>query len=282
MGSSGTPIQVVANYFDLMKIPKFAFTQYRVDFEPEIENSRVKSGILSDQKPTLGGFIYDRGSTVYLVKSLPDDITVLDVKIRDGTEVKIKLKKTNVISMNSDSSIQILNTILKRAMGKLKLQLVGRNLYDAVAKKTVDCRIELWPGYITSIRQHERKILLCCELSHKVMRKESALSILMDLMKSHPRNYQDAFAKEMIGTTVLTDYNNKTYKIADVDYKQTPSSTFLSKQDSEESFISYYERRYKITIHHPKQPLLICKANAKAIRGGQVSFIYKGNIIVQF
>ena len=281
MGSSGRSVRLSANYFELMKKPQLAFTQYHLDFEPEIENSRVKNGILSDQKATLGGFIYDRGSTVYLVKSLPDDITVLDVKIRDGTEVKIKLKKTNVISMNSDSSIQILNTILKRAMGKLKLQLVGRNLYDAVAKKTVDCRIELWPGYITSIRQHERKILLCCELSHKVMRKDTALSILMELSRSQPRNYQEAFSKEMIGTTVLTDYNNKTYKIDDVEYTLTPSSTFCSKTGSEESYISYYERRYKITIRDPKQPMLICKANAKAIRAGQV-ISFRLNLIKKF
>lgn len=29
-------------------------------------------------------------------------------------------------------------------------------------------KIELWPGYITSIRQHEQDILVCCEVSHKV------------------------------------------------------------------------------------------------------------------
>lgn len=273
MGSTGTAVLLKCNYFDLMSRPQFAFTQYRIDFEPQIENSRVRSGIINDQKPTLGGLIYDRGSTLYLIKSLPDNNTVLNVTIRDGTEVKIKLKKTNVVNMTDDLSFQILNIILRRAMGKLNLQLVGRNLYDAVAKKTIDCRIELWPGYITSIRQHERKILLRCELSHKVMRRETALSVLEDLIRSQPRNYKEAFAKEMIGTTVLTDYNNKTYKIACVDYDETPASTFSTKQNAEESFISYYERRYKITIRNSKQPLLICKSNAKAIRAGQVSFI---------
>lgn len=270
-GSSGTVIPLITNYFEIMTRPQFAFTQYRVDFEPEIENTRVKNGILTDQKPIIGGFIYDRGSTVYTVKPLQDENTVLNVKIRDGTDLKIKLKKTNVVFMTSDTSFPILNIILRRAMGKLNLQLVGRNLYDAVAKKIIDSRIELWPGYITSIRQHERKILLCCELSHKVMRTETALSILMDLLRSCPSNYKDVFAKEMIGTTVLTDYNNKTYKIANVDFQKSPSSTFPSKNGGEESFISYYKRRYDITIRDPRQPLLICKANAKAIRAGQVS-----------
>jgi aubergine-like protein len=29
-------------------------------------------------------------------------------------------------------------------------------------------RIELWPGFITSIRQHELNILSCIEVAHKV------------------------------------------------------------------------------------------------------------------
>lgn len=270
MGSSGTAVQLKTNYFKIMTRPQFAFTQYHVEFEPAIENSRVKSGILSDQKPKIGGFIYDRGSTIYTINPLREDTTILNVTIRDGTELRIKLKKTSVVPMTSDTSFQILNTILRRAMGKLNLQLVGRNLYDAIAKKVIDSRIELWPGYITSIRQHERHIYVVCEIAHKVMRKETALSILIDLMRSQPRNYQDAFSKEMIGSTVLTDYNNKTYKIAFVDFQLTPSSTFPTK-NGEESFIQYYKKRYDITIRDPKQPLLICKANAKAIRAGQVS-----------
>ncbi|CAO1313617.1 unnamed protein product [Diamesa serratosioi] len=273
MGSSGQAILCRGNYFNLMNRPQFTFTQYHLDFEPEIENARVRGGILNDQKPILGGFIYDRGSTVYLIKPLMDDMNVFNVKSNDGTEVKMKLKKTNVIDMCNDSSIQILNTILRRAMAKLDLQLVGRNLYDAVAKKKIDARIELWPGYITSIRQHERLILLCCEISHKVMRNETVLSILLDLMRSQPTTYQDAFAKIMIGATVLTDYNNKTYKIADVDFQKTPELTFSTKKGTEESFISYYLRRYKISIRNPKQPLIICKANAKAIRAGQSEII---------
>lgn len=29
-------------------------------------------------------------------------------------------------------------------------------------------KVELWPGYITSARQHEKDVLVCCEVSHKV------------------------------------------------------------------------------------------------------------------
>ena len=34
-------------------------------------------------------------------------------------------------------------------------------------------KIELWPGYVTSIRQHEHKLLLCCEPKFKVVRTDT-------------------------------------------------------------------------------------------------------------
>ncbi|XP_037029401.1 ferrochelatase, mitochondrial-like [Bradysia coprophila] len=47
------------------------------------------------------------------------------------------------------------NLILRRSMEALKLQLVGRNFFDAVAKVDIPQRqLQLCPGYLTSIRQY--------------------------------------------------------------------------------------------------------------------------------
>lgn len=48
--------------------------------------------------------------------------------------------------------------------------------------------LELWPGYKTSIRQHESNILMCVEITHKVMRMETAYDILQDI---HRRSRDD-------------------------------------------------------------------------------------------
>lgn len=39
-------------------------------------------------------------------------------------------------------------------------------------------KLELWPGYLTSIRQHETDILMCAGINHKIMRQETALELL--------------------------------------------------------------------------------------------------------
>lgn len=51
-------------------------------------------------------------------------------------------------------------------------------------------KLELWPGYITSIRQHEQQILMCAEITHKVMRNETILDILYDSYEYNRNDYQ--------------------------------------------------------------------------------------------
>lgn len=71
------------------------------------------------------------------------------------------------------------------------------------------------------------------------MRNESCYKLLID--SQHTRNYQTEFSKLVIGTTVLTDYNNKTYKVDDVDYKSTPLCTFDTK-DGPITYVDYYQK----------------------------------------
>lgn len=100
--------------------------------------------------------------------------------------------------------------------------------------------MQLWPGYVTSIRQHERDILVCAEITHKVMRMETINDILRNCLRVS-NDYKATFHKLVLGTTVLTDYNNKTYRIDDIDYDHSPSSTFMTK-DGPLSYVDYYKR----------------------------------------
>ena len=46
-------------------------------------------------------------------------------------------------------------------------------------------KIELWPGYVTSIKQHEDDILMMAEVTHKVMRTDTVADLLKDIIRSH-------------------------------------------------------------------------------------------------
>lgn len=123
-------------------------------------------------------------------------------------------------------------------------------------------KIQLWPGYVTSIRQHEHKILLNVEIGYKFLRMETMRHLFDQCQQDSTRMMNVA-----CGQIVLTTYNNTTYRIDRIDFETTPMSTF-KKGDKEISYMAYYKERYGITIQDPKQPMLVSKAKARQIRGG--------------
>lgn len=78
----------------------------------------------------------------------------------------------------------------------------------------------------------------------------------------------------MIGIIALTDYNNNTYRIEDVDFDTNPSSTFSLKSGETISYQEYYKKKYKIIITNASQPMLVTRTKPKARNAGQGEFVY--------
>lgn len=102
-----------------------------------------------------------------------------------------------------------------------------------------DFRLQLWPGYTTSIRQHESNLLMMAEVKHKLMRDENLLDILRRCHAENRNNYQQAYVNMVVGSVVLARYDNRTYRIADVDFTMNPTNTF-EKNGQQISFIDYF------------------------------------------
>lgn len=101
--------------------------------------------------------------------------------------------------------------------------------------------MELWPGYITSIRQHEEWILMCSDIATKFMRIDTVLYLLNECFQEERSQYQRNFKSKIIGTVVLTGYNNKTYRVDDVDWDSTPESTFKRNDGTSISYQQYFK-----------------------------------------
>lgn len=132
--------------------------------------------------------------------------------------------------------------------------------------------LQLWPGYINAIRQHERDVLVCVEIGTKVMRTDTLLHVLEQCYRSNYGDYKIAFDNRVLGSVVLTTYNNKTYKITGVDYEETPESDFHLKDGTTVTYIEYYKRKYDINIKNRNQPLLISRSSEREERAGQAKF----------
>lgn len=261
-------MQLTTNYFILKRKPNWCLYQYRVDFTPEPELLGIRRRLMFMHKQLLGGYLYDTRNTIYMVNKLEQNPTVLEGSDRDENVYSVSFRLVGIISMDTSESLQVLNVILRRAMDGLQLQLIGRNFFDPKAVTNLpQAQLQLWPGYITSIRQHETDVMLCAEITNKVMRTETIHSIMTRLYRESGNNFRTAFQQEVLGMTVLTDYNNKTYRIDDVDFTTSPSDTFDLK-GTQVSFIEYYAKKYHITIRDPQQPLLISRARQRDLRGG--------------
>lgn len=73
----------------------------------------------------------------------------------------------------------------------------------------------------------------------------------------------------------MTRYNNKTYRIDDVDFSMNPQSTFhLRKEDRDISYMEYYSKRYQVTIRSATQPLLVSRPSRRDVNRGDDQPIY--------
>lgn len=73
----------------------------------------------------------------------------------------------------------------------------------------------------------------------------------------------------------MTDYNNNTYRIDDIDFSRTPQSTFpFGKDKVPTTYVQYYKSKYGINIRDVKQPLLASRSDQRDRRAGQDEIIY--------
>ncbi|KAB0805015.1 hypothetical protein PPYR_01985 [Photinus pyralis] len=275
-GTHGNPVKLCANYFKLLQKPDWSLYQYRVDFSPEEDRTNVKKGqFRRATREVLTGYIFD-GTVMFTPTRLnPDPMELFIKDEHTNADVRISIRLVKDVAAGDYQYLQLFNIIMRKCLSHLNLQLVGRNFFDAVAKVSIpEHHMELWPGYVTSIRQHENDILMCAEITHKVMRYDTVLQLLNECVESDRNNYKTLFQKRIIGSVVLTEYNNRTYHIDDVDFNTSPSSTFNKRDGTSISFVQYFKDRYNLNISDKRQPMLVSRAKAREIRSGMAEMVF--------
>lgn len=72
---------------------------------------------------------------------------------------------------------------------------------------------------------------------------------------------------------LLLRYNNKTYRIDDIDFNKNPLTKFKTHKGEEMTFVDYYKKNYDISIYDMEQPLIVSNPKARDVkaRGGDDS-----------
>ncbi|CAI6359066.1 unnamed protein product [Macrosiphum euphorbiae] len=271
-GHSGQPVKLLANYFPITSYTNWCLYQYRVDFNPEEDRIGTKKGLLGQHRERLGGYLFD-GTMLFSGKRFdPPVFELTSTRRSDDQIVVITVKFTNVIETGDYANIQVLNILLRNCLRHLNLTMIGRNFYDPEAKiDMAQYKLQLWPGYETTIDRYEDNILLCADISTKVMRQETVLDFLNQCAADRKINkdWMINFKMGVVGTTVMTSYNNETYRIDDIDENADPTSQFSKKDGTKMTYIQYYKEKWNLTIRTAKQPMLISKNKRSILKFGE-------------
>lgn len=268
-GSSGKQISLSGNYIRI-NCRNSGVYQYHVHFSPSIDSKNMRFKLVNNVRDVIGFTKAFDGFILYLPHRLPEQETVLHSKRpTDGVDVTITIRLTKVIT--PEQCVALYNIIFRRIMNILEMVQVGRYYYNPRTPSTVpQHRLEVWPGYITSVSQNEGGLMLLVDASHRVLRTETVLQLMKTTVQKNPGGFQDECTRSLVGTIVLTRYNNKTYRIDDILWAKTPQHTFKTSSGSELSFVDYYSNAYHKEITDLEQPLLLHRPKKKQLPGGKV------------
>lgn len=253
---SGREVDIMTNYMKLDFDPAKGVFEYEVRFKPDVHAINLRQKLLSQQKSVIGNTNTFDGSVLYLPIQLPNKVTeVVSVSPNDGINYKLSIIAKKKLKLGDCKHLY--NVLFDRIMKKLNYVRFGRKKFDPTAPKIIpQHKLEVWPGYVTAVDEYEDGVMLNLDVSHRLLCQCTVLEILTNIYIADKENMQQLALTALLGSVVLTRYNNRTYRIDDIDWNATPKSTFFMN-GQEISYIEYYKSHYNINITDQNQPLLI-------------------------
>lgn len=264
-GKSGERVEAFSNYIDLTIESGRGLYQYEVKFSPDIDSRGLRNKLLNQHSAIIGTRTFD-GMMLYLPIKLPQDISHFQSEHpMDGTQITLTIIFKKKQSMGEN--VQFFNILFKRVLRALGLVPIGRqNFNPKCAHPFPQYKLEMWPGYVTAINEYEGGLKLCLDAKHRAMRTETIRDLIREIYHKSRGNYKEAVVNEIVGTSVLTRYNNQTYRIDDIDWDKTPKYMF-SRGGQPTSLVDYYKSHWNIEISDLQQPLLVHRATVRTPSG---------------
>lgn len=265
--AQGKPIKLYSNYFsiDFDSNDVQGVNKYTVKFEPEIpDNSRsLRKEVLKKCRDAIKEkleFFIDYGLCVFSLKKVAE--LPQYTAEHDGVNYTVTIEWVQVMEKTDRDHMNFLKIFFNSMMRSLKFETIGQKSFNqANAHNLAAHNIKVWPGFDTRLTMKESGVLLNIDVCFKVVRTDNCLSWMNDLRDKAEQRRQDgqaAIQEALSGATVVTRYNQKTYRIDRVDFAQSPSTTF-DKNGTPTSYQEYYRTRYNENISDMNQPLLINK-----------------------
>ncbi|RWS28421.1 piwi-like protein 1 [Leptotrombidium deliense] len=275
VGEGGTIVPLLTNYFKLFTPENVIVHQYRVDFEPNIESPKMRRAMIMDHKERFNTcFIFDGQSDIKSTEYLEGINEFMSVRRTDNQPIRIIVRHTGEIGWGEQEMLRMFNTQMRRNLRHLKYLLIGRHLFQPSSRVNIpEHKLQLWQGLLTAVNRHDGGLLMVCDTVFKVIRSDTVYDMLMSILQRDRNTFKENARREISGNIVMTSYNNKTYRIDDIDFEKNPLYEF-ERRHGVISIKDYYKEQYNITIRDEKQPLLQCLPSTRDQRAGITKPIY--------
>lgn len=265
--AAGRQIKLFSNYYQLDFDQKEiqGVNKYTVKFDPEIpDNARpMRKAVLKKVKDTLKEkleFFIDWGTNLYSLRKVAD-IPQMETD-HDGTKYKVLIEWVQLMEATDKDHLNFLKIFFNSMMRSLRFEQIGPKVFNPAKAHALDAHnIRVWPGFDTRMIMKEMGALLSIDVAFKVVRTDTVLSFvsqLRDQADQKGKDYKKVISEALVGSTVVTKYNQKTYRIERVEFDMSPETTF-EQNGTAVSYLEYYKTKYNETVSDANQPLLINK-----------------------
>lgn len=277
-GTAGTAVRLQTNFIE-WALKKVVANGYHVTFTPEIESVAVRRRLLDGLKDAIGTtYLYDGDANLKTLDEVAQLTHVVPHPRTPGLNITINFLSTGAISMNSPEMYRLYNTQGRRNMRHLGYVQIGFNYFNPDSRQ--DIRgfpdLQLWFGMDTTVNIYADAPLMVLNSISKVVRRDTAKDFMRKIYtecQARGRDFRTEVRRQLVNRIVLTTYNNKYYRVADVTFDESPMSTFdRTDRDGNTNSISYkqyLQDQYHVQVTDNRQPLLLAKLTARDIRAGK-------------
>ena len=242
IGTAGRSEKFCTNYVRL-KCKNKGVYQYVVHYDPPCDSQFNRIKILYQLDNIIGRVRLFDGFTLFLPILLPEHLIEESVE-RNGIKYKVRIQLTKILPPENVPPV-IFNIIFKNIMKELKMTRIGQHYFSPARQVDVAKQgLQVWPGFTTAVHDFEDGLHLVIDVAHKVLRTQTCWQIMQDLRSKFSESI-DQFKQEVInslcGTVVLTKYNNRTYKIDDILWEDSPKTEFKYHTGESISYVDYYK-----------------------------------------
>lgn len=256
-GNAGDSFPLVVNYVPVDLMEGRCLFEYIVTFEPDIEDLGQRVRMLNSLSNKLGVRMFNGLQMIVPSKYAEDNFTLTS----GTTTVSVAYRGTTRVT--SSIGILMCNRALMHVFRAIQLcpMKVGTDkyFYNPQASQVLEKhKLEVWPGYVFRVDNYEAGAFMQVDTCSKVVRTQTVLEVIKGFARKDIANYQELARKDLIGHNLITRYNNKTYKLDEIDFDLNPFETFTKNNTGEVvSYVEYYKSTYGLDITDTKQPLLM-------------------------